>query len=394
MSVKTINFLNIALILFVIYFLQGILYPSGSIISQTVLLLFLIIGFFCYLKTVLRLDTPSFVKLFILFYAILLITFLVSSKIVIGDKNEAIGIVSTFGQFKEISAFVLSFFISYSLVREKDIEEVHVWWFGIIIFILAILRFFFSRDLLAEENEMFTNNAGYFLVAAVPYIPFIINKKKLLGVLIFVILSALIIASAKRGAIVCLIVSLVFMIFYYLASHKITFKRVFAILLLITTAVIFISYSIESNEYLMMRLEKTQEEGIGQRSIAYVSLWNHWCSDTNLLTFLFGNGIAQTITVWGNYAHNDWLELLIDNGLIGVLIYLMLFVLAFIYIRKMNIGHPYKMSAYLCLIIWFLKTVFSMGYTSMMNVMFCFLLGLIIGKNEFAKRNYIRNAVN
>lgn len=390
MSAKTINFLNIALILFVIYFLQGILYPSGSIISQTVLLLFLIIGLFCYLKTVLRLDNPSFVKLFILFYAILLITFLVSPKTVIGDKNEAIGIVSTFGQFKEISAFVLSFFISYILVRKKDIDDVHVWWFGIIIFILSILRFFFSRDLLAEENEMFTNNAGYFLVATVPYIPFIIKKKKVLGAVIAVILSALIIASAKRGAIVCLMVSLAFMMFYYLKSHKITFKRVFAILLLLAAAATFIYYSIESNEYLMSRIEKTQSEGIGQRSIAYVALWNHWSSDTNLFTFLFGNGMAQTITVWGNYAHNDWLELLIDNGLVGVVIYLMLFVLAFMYIRKMNIGRLYKLSAYLCLIIWFLKTVFSMGYTSMMNVMFCFLLGLIIGKNEFHKQNTIK----
>ena len=172
-----------------------------------------------------------------------------------------------------------------------------------------------------------------------------------------------------------------------------TFKRVFAILLLLAAAATFIYYSIESNEYLMSRIEKTQSEGIGQRSIAYVALWNHWSSDTNLFTFLFGNGMAQTITVWGNYAHNDWLELLIDNGLLGVVIYLMLFVLAFMYIRKMNIGRLYKLSAYLCLIIWFLKTVFSMGYTSMMNVMICFLLGLIIGKNEFAKRNYIRNAV-
>lgn len=388
MSAKKINCLNIALVLFVIYFLQGILYPSGSIISQTVLLLFLIIGLFCYLKTMLRLDNPSFVKLFILFYAILLITFLVSPKTVIGDKNEAIGIVSTFGQFKEISAFVLSFFISYIFVLKQDIDDVKVWWFGIIIFLLSLLRFFFSRDLLAEESEMFTNNAGYFLVAAIPYIPFIIKKKKVLGVVIAVILSALIIASAKRGAIVCLMGSLVFMIFYYLKSHKITIKRVFAILLLSAAAVMFIYYSIESNEYLMMRLDKTQEEGIGPRSIAYVALWNHWCSDTNLFTFLFGNGTAQTITVWGNYAHNDWLELLIDNGLVGVSIYLMLFVMAFIYIRKMTIGHRYKMSAYLCLIIWLSKTVFSMGYTSMMNVIFCCLLGLIMGKNEFQNRFY------
>ena len=393
MTSRTVNFLTIAILLFVIYFLQGFLYPTGSIISQFSILLFLIIGFFSFIKTLLRLNNPFFVKVFIAFYIILLLTFLLSPKTVIGTKNEAIGLVSTFGQFKEISAFVLSFFIAYVFVSKKNINSAYIYWAGIVFFVLSVIRYFFSKDLLLEDNEMFTNNAGYFIVASIPYIPFLIKQKKSIGVIIFVLMSGLIIASAKRGAIVCLIVSLLFMLLYYLKSHKVTIKRIVITLIVLLISAIFVYYAVSSNEYLMMRILRTQNEGIGQRSIAYSTLWQYWSSETNILKFLFGNGMAQTVTVWGNYAHNDWLELLIDNGLVGTVIYMLLFISAFVYIRKMNIESVYKLSAYLCLIIWLLKTIFSMGYTSIMNITFCLLLGMLIGKNEFICHYNTKNVV-
>ena len=389
MTSRTVNFLTIAILLFVIYFLQGFLYPTGSIISQFSILLFLIIGFFSFIKTLLRLNNPFFVKVFIAFYIILLLTFLLSPKTVIGTKNEAIGLVSTFGQFKEISAFVLSFFIAYIFVSKNNINSTYIYWTGIVFFVLSVIRYFFSKDLLLEDREMFTNNAGYFLVAIIPYIPFLIEKKKSIGVIISVLVTGLIIASAKRGAIVCLIASILFMLLYYLKSHKITIKHIIVTLIVFSISAIFVYYAVTSNEYLMMRIVKTQDEGIGQRSIAYLTLWQYWSSETNILKFLFGNGMTQTVTVWGNYAHNDWLELLIDNGLVGVILYMLFFISAFAYIRKMKIESIYKLSAYLCLIIWLLKTIFSMGYTSIMNVIFCLLLGMIIGINELKKRSNI-----
>lgn len=386
---KTVNFLTIAILLIAVYFLQGFLYPSGSIISQLSILFFLIIGLFCFLRTSLRLAVPFFVKVFIVFYIILLLTFLLSSKTVIGTKYEAIGLISTFSQFKQISAFVLSFFIAYIVVSKNYLNITYIYWTGIVFFVLSVIRFFFSRDLLAEESEMFTNNAGYFLVATIPYIPFLIKKKKIIGVTIFVLVAVLIIASAKRGAIVCLIASMLFMLAYYLKTHRVTIKRLVVILLLLLISAIFVYFTVASNEYLMLRIIKTQDEGIGQRSIAYATLWQYWISETNIFKFLFGNGMAQSVAVWGNYAHNDWLELLIDNGLVGAIIYMLFFISAFAYIRKMKIEYVYKLSAYLCLIILLLKTIFSMGYTDMQNVMFCLLFGMIIGKNENLKQTNI-----
>ena len=384
---KSINVLNIALILFLIYCLQGIIYPTGSVISQASLFLFLIIGLVCYLTAMLRKRNPEFVKWFMIFFIILLVTFLVSPKIVTGTEYEAIGEVSTFIQFKEMIIFIFSFFIAYVPASKSQLSDSYLTGTSIIFILLAISRFIFSRDLLAEDMESFTNNAAYFTVAVIPYLPFIAKRHKVLCIIGALVLIALIVASAKRGAIVCMIAALVFSICYYVKVSKVKFKHVAFAIAAILIVSVFIYYSIISNEYLMFRLEYTHDEGIGARSIAYKVLFNHWISETNIFYLLFGNGTAQTVSVWGNYAHNDWLELLIDNGLLGVITYFMLFLSGFRYIKRLVLDNIYKVSAYLCLIIWFLETCFSMGFTSFMNSAICILLGMIIGKNEFHKKN-------
>ena len=122
------------------------------------------------------------------------------------------------------------------------------------------------------------------------------------------------------------------------------------------------------------------------RDVAYSQLFSHWLNETNPLLFLFGNGTAQTITVWGNYGHNDWLELLIDNGLVGTLVYFAIVVATISYIRKARLSKLNKMSAYLCVLILFMQSCFSMGFTSGENGILVFLLGIIIGNNENEKR--------
>ena len=64
-SNTSINILTIAIVLFVFYLLQGIVYPSGSIISQGVLLLFLMIGFGCLLRTMLQNHNPLGIQIFV-----------------------------------------------------------------------------------------------------------------------------------------------------------------------------------------------------------------------------------------------------------------------------------------------------------------------------------------
>ena len=351
-STSMINSLSIAITIYVTYLLQGIVYPSGSIISQGLLLLFLIIGFISFVNTAFRGDNPRIVTMFIVFYAMIVLWYILSPKTVYGTVNEAIGEVSTLGQFKSASVVFLSFFIAYRYVKNTPEDRTSITIIAIIFYALALLRYFYSKSELLEERESFTNNAGYYFV------------------------------GAKRGAILCLIVVAIFSFFYYLKSNTISFKELLGILILFSAAV-FLGYdSYISNDYLVYRIENTQEIGLGNRAIAYSSLWNHWYTDRNLFTLIFGNGSAASVEVWGNFAHNDWLEILTDYGLVGVVVYLTLFITFYSYIRKSNFEFSYLLAMYICLIVWFLKTIFSMGYTDSANAFFMFYLGIIIGRIE------------
>lgn len=96
------------------------------------------------------------------------------------------------------------------------------------------------------------------------------------------------------------------------------------------------------------------------------------------MTQLFGRGTAQTVMIAGNYAHNDWLEFLTDNGLLGALLYLTTIVSLFFYRRKIQKGSPMRCAFMIVLLFWFIKSIFSMGM-GIMGGISMMLLGTIIG---------------
>ena len=377
--------LFLCVFLFILYYLQGILYSEGSLVSQMAILLFLLIGLVYYGKTALYVHKPFFVSVWLVFYLMQAITFLFSPKVVFGTVYEAIGEVSTLEQFKGISAFSFSFCMGYVVSRKMGgVTEKAILYMGLAFFALAGVRYFYTLNSLLTflKADAVTNNGVYFLVGALPFLPFLMKRKKALALAILIASILLIMFAAKRGAIVCMLAALFFSLLYYLKSNKAKVKTFIIVIILFLGFGYLIYYAYESNEWLLSRMEFMQDNGIGGRGIAYPMLLGHWYNDTNFWTFMFGNGLTQTVVVWGNFAHNDWLELLINNGLVGVVLYLMLFVCISRFIYKSAFPPVVRLSGYLCILIWFLQTVFSMGYTSISNAEYILLLGLIVGSEK------------
>ena len=338
----------------------------------------------------------SVVWLLILFYLMVALTFIISPKTVVGTKYEAIGVVNTMGQFKGVCTGLLPFFVGYYASVKKDIPDKVLLIVGGLYFIVAVATFFFlGEQLMLEQNrDNVVNNAAYRLVVFIPFIPifFKSNKFKLINFAIAVISVILIILGSKRGAILCMVISLIFSVLYYMYNTRISIQKAFALLLFVLFVIFLLYRLIEANDYLMYRLEQTQSVGIGQRSVAYKTLFNHWLYDSTGFEFLFGGGTCAAIEIWGNYAHNDWLELLSSNGLFGVLIYAALFVSFIRFIYKTNIDPFYKLSMYLCILLLFMQSVFSMGYMSDRNAIFMILLGVFVNKalkNKYNEKNII-----
>lgn len=380
----------LSFIAFVAYYMQGMLYPSGSIISQGFLLLFLLIGFVFFVKLIPSIPSnPRFVNIWILFFLMLCFCFLLSPKTVYGSINEAIGTVSTSAQFKGIAMFSLSFFTAYAIARRQQFSDKWIFWIAMIFLAMSVPRFFYQLVTLTEaketESDGVTNNAGYIILSVFPYLALTLKRYKIMTAISALIIITIVIMSSKRGAIVILLTMLLFSLYYYFKTHKISFKSIAGVFIavILLGAVIYNQY--ESNDYLQRRMEKTSEEGIGTRDLAYSMLFNHWINETNFFKFTFGNGTAQSIEVWGNYAHNDWLELLIDNGVLGVILYATIFISLNRYIRKSKLPPNYRLAIHLCVIYWLLKSIFSMGYMQETGAILLFLLGIIIGNYEQKK---------
>ena len=83
----------------------------------------------------------------------------------------------------------------------------------------------------------------------------------------------------------------------------------------------FISDFYSTNTYFQHRLEATKEGNSSGRDDIYETLLNHILSNGNLFGMIFGEGALATTKITWTAAHNDWLEFMVDMGLIGFVSY-------------------------------------------------------------------------
>ena len=137
-----------------------------------------------------------------------------------------------------------------------------------------------------------------------------------------------------------------------------------------------------TSDHFVKRINETMEGNSSARNMIYGKIWNEIVTDTSLLHLLFGRGANSSIIVATNYAHNDWLELMINNGLLGVSLG------AFFYISLYKTAHRYRRvfgrtyyTAFLMMIlVIFLPTFFSMiiyQLSTRICLFFAFMIGYV-----------------
>ncbi len=367
------------LTLFLIYFSQGALYPVGSIISQTSFILIILFCFYFLIRILVsNFQKKPFLKIWILFIFLNLIGILIS-----GDISNA----KQFGMVKGIMIATLPFFPFYYFAQKGIFDPKYLRLFLIILIPISILGYYFRETQIlsnkVDEDADIVNNAAYTFVALVPYL-FLLKSKKLLANILLVILMFFVIQSAKRGALITGVLGLV--IFLYYQFKTINKKQRLRGLLLISIGMVVMFYFLkqfyESNEYLITRLQSLEEGDSSGRDIIYGKIWNGWL-EGNSLQLLFGFGFASSIQFAGNYAHNDWLELISNFGMTGVILYLLLFYYGFktVFARKTP---PVKRLLLFCVMVqWLFITLVSMGYTSNSDsYLRAILLGGIFGSDS------------
>lgn len=361
--------------------------PVGSIVSQLLVVVLLIISIYYVYVANTRYKLP----VFFVGLNVLLALFTVYGIFLILSGEQA-GPLSSFDYLKKIYLSLLPIYSFYVFSKEKLLTEGMMCW--IIIFLFGVVTTMFFQDyqrqileamLRRSSAEEFTNNIGYYFLALIPACVYL-YKKPLLQYIALGYCVVFMIMGMKRGALLIGMVCLVWLIWNNLKKAKLKMKLgiVAMSMALCVLGYMFIQSQMENSPYFQKRIEETIEGNSSGRDNLYIFFVDYFWNKTTPLQFLFGSGANATIKISPNYAHNDWLEIIINQGVFGIIIYLFYW---FCFCRTAVFGkyaYHERLSLQLLFVIFLLETFFSMSYGAM-PINASFVLGYSLaqeGKSE------------
>lgn len=381
---------NTLFALFTLYFAQGIAYATGTLISQISLLLIILISGLYFVKTLLaRKNKNRFYWAWTLLLSINVLGFIFT-------MNFNILYVD---MFKSVLVCLLTFYPFYYFSKKNLLPEKYLIAFFIVMLSVNILQFYNTQNIIKSlrNNENVVNNIAYMFVVLIPYV-FLIQKRKILSGIILGIIMYFILIANKRGAIITGSVGAI--LYFYFRFRTIEKNNRFSeylLTLLVAAALGYFAYTtFQNNEYLIIRMTALAEGDTSNRDIIYNNILNSWFNSDNLAHLLFGYGFAGSLELsgTGNYAHNDWLELLSNFGLIGVFIYAYVFSAAIKTTRNKNWQNDKRIMMFTIIAMWFLTTLFSMWYSSIFNSVQVILIAYLVGHNHLPENNTIKPLKN
>lgn len=369
------QYLNVSvfyILLWSLYYLQGTLYAEGSIISQLLLLLLLLYSSYCFVKVVVSYKLPPLFVSINIFLGIMtiygIIFIILPQNIYMGDDLSTPVVKMNF--LKNLYMSILPIYVMFYFSKKKILTEKVVKF--IFIILLITYMFLFERnyqsellDLLEKNSneERVVNNMAYHFLKLFPLL-FFWNKKPLVQFLFTAVIFSFILSGMKRGVILIGFICLLWFLYNILKNSHAKQRLVVVLLsaLFIIVGILYVSNLYESDLFFKYRIEQTLEGDSSSRDIIYSTLWEHFQQESSLLKMLFGNGVFYTVFISGTFAHNDWLELLTNQGLLGVFAYL-LFYITFAYTIYLNRRNLFFVSVMgMSLIIMFISSFISMSY--------------------------------
>lgn len=233
------------------------------------------------------------------------------------------------------------------------------------------------------ENEFYYGD-GYYALVSLPLGLYCLRNKSPLIILIWIVaMFSLTLVAAKRGDILACVVGVMLYLFHrYIQSSK-GLKRNPQILILVLGIFIMyfaFEYIYQNLDILHERIVLTKEGNSSGREIIYTVLWDIF-KDSSFTNMLWGYGMNAPYNFIGIQAHNDWLELLLDEGVVGGILYLSMIMSLLVCIKKKSISDDLRPLGTLIIAIWMVKSFFSMYIFSVSTVMIMMLVGYILNPN-------------
>ena len=393
---KYFNICNLYIILWCLYYLQGIAYTSGGAISQMLLLAIMLISGYYFVKVNFQYKLPTFLKVlnvFILVMSVYGIALMLDTRPLYFDF-EFTQSVTKLEFLKTLYISLLPVYAMFYFTKQQLLTIASIQGLSIILILSTTLSYFQAQEEalekaleLGSQQEEFTNNMGYRFLQIFPLM-FFWQRRPILQYIFMGYIFTFIIMGLKRGAILIGAVCLLWFLYRMMASSnkKTRMTIVLLTILMLIAGSYFVADFYDTSEYFQYRVDQTIEGGSSGRDNLYALLWEYFINQDSLTNILFGNGAMTTIMIVGNFAHNDWLELAICQGMLGISIYLAYFSSLFsIFRRSSNSNLIYNILG-MVLLIMFASSLFSMSYNSL-SLATTLSLGYCMAKqNEIVKQ--------
>jgi|GEM_PF-2267311 len=384
---KSITVRNLLFLSILIYLGQGVFYTSGSLLSQSMLFLYLLFSAMYGFDYLQKKEKNIFGNLLLIFLTINVIYWMFSPRIINGYNS--------FINLKNNVFFILTFFPFYFLSKNKFLTVQSLKVFYIIIFIVYILQYYFRLNTLVDATgrENVVINNAYLFVSLLPLMG-IFFKNKLIYLSLLSIALYMVIGGAKRGAILAFAIGSI-VAFYFLVKdieRRNRFRNTIIVLIGLSVVIYYGYKQYLSNEFVQRRFELALEGNSSNRDIIYNDIFYGWFNSENLLSIFWGYGFNGSLKLTNSFAHNDWLEVLAGQGLFGIIIYFFLLYNIWKYYttNKKYMDTSDKSICLSVLFIWILQSLFSTVYGGFFTFTYVLSLAFIMGKIDIKKRNISR----
>ena len=354
---------NIYFFLWCIYFLQGTLYAAGSALSQIILIVLLIMSFLHVLKV--RYTQVTYFKGY---YPLLLMFTFYGLWLFVTDGVRTQGLYSHPQSFIYIKLLYISLLpiCSFFYYTRKGLLNQKIFSFWVVVLILVSIGDYFrlrreALEMMMSNQEDIINNVGNSFASLIPCL--LVFKKKLFQYIGLAICFLFTMFAMKRGAILIAVVSICIYFFYNMKKmkgyRKIAFITTFGLLSLVLIS--YLQTTLFENDFFNERLSKTKEGDSSNRDVLYASFIDFYTNDATFLEQLVGKGANGTLKVSTNYAHNDWIEILINQGLLGIIVFLIYWGRFYVTVKEKDRLKQSRIILIMVLTITFLRTIFSMS---------------------------------
>ena len=224
---------------------------------------------------------------------------------------------------------------------------------GIVVYkMLLFLASYTSKGAVADS---------YYVLGLLPLLLIYTNNK--VRILPITVTFIAVLLTGKRAGLLALIASLLFYHLVIIAQARnlksITKSIIFSVISLVVLYLI-VTYVIEKfNLNIIYRLQRLSVDGGSGRSIRWSYIWNEILT-ARLNKIIFGHGIRSVYKNFGGHAHNDFLQVLYEYGILAFAFYVAFYIsLVLISFRMYKENYQYTAMFVMSIIISLFLASFS-----------------------------------